>query len=120
MPRIELAWSCCYYAFKMSRLDSTRSIEGRMPSSLEMASDSSSRDMAFSRSPGSFRWSTLSAQISHAVKIRLEYFGGLLTPRDDTLDTLSRLRACGYKIDLVRDCVIEDSIFWPSTPMAHY
>ena len=59
-----------------------------------------------------------SAQISHAVKIRLDFFSGLLTPRDDTLDTLSRLRASGYKIGLVSDCAIEDSIFWPSTPMA--
>ncbi len=59
-----------------------------------------------------------SDQISHAVKIRLEYFGGLLTPRDDTLDTLSRLRASGYKLGLVSDCAIEDSIFWPGTPMA--
>ncbi len=40
------------YARKISRLDSTRSIRGRMPSSLEMASDSSNRDMAFSGSPG--------------------------------------------------------------------
>ncbi len=44
------------YAFNISRRDSTRSIKGRMPSSLEMARDSSSRDMAFSRSPGLFRW----------------------------------------------------------------
>ena len=49
------------YAFKMSRLDSTRSIKGRMPSSLEMANDSPSRDMAFSWSPGSLRWSSVSA-----------------------------------------------------------
>ncbi len=51
----------CNYAFKMSRLESTRSIKGRIPSSLEMAKDSSSRDMAFSRSPGSLRWSSVSA-----------------------------------------------------------
>ena len=35
--------------------------KGRMPSSLEMARDSSSKDMAFSRSPGSLRWSRVSA-----------------------------------------------------------
>ncbi len=50
-----------FYAFKISRRDSTRSIKGRMPSSLEMASDSFGRDMAFSRSPGSLRWSRVSA-----------------------------------------------------------
>ena len=56
--------------------------------------------------------------IAHAVRIRLEFFSGLLTPRDDTLDTLRRLRASGYKIGLVSDCSIEDSIFWPSTSIA--
>ncbi len=35
------------YAFSISRLDSTRSINGRMPSSLEMARDSSNGDMGF-------------------------------------------------------------------------
>ena len=44
------------YAFNISRLDSTRSIKGRMPSSLEMARDSSNRDMAFSWSPEFLRW----------------------------------------------------------------
>ncbi len=44
------------HAFKISRLDSTRSIKGRIPNLLEMANDSSGRVMAFSRSPGSFRW----------------------------------------------------------------
>ena len=36
-----------HYALNISRLDSTRSVRGRMPNSLEMASDQSSRDMAF-------------------------------------------------------------------------
>ncbi len=49
------------YASKISRRDSTRSIKGRMPSSLEMARDLSSRDMAFSRSPTRFRRSRVSA-----------------------------------------------------------
>ena len=39
------------YAFNISRRDNTR----RMPSSLEMVMDSSSKDVAFSRSPGSLR-----------------------------------------------------------------
>ncbi len=38
------------YAFSISRLDSTRSIKGRIPSSLEMAKHSSSRDMPLARS----------------------------------------------------------------------
>ncbi len=48
------------YAPSISRLDNTRSIRGRMPSSLEMARDSSNRDMAFSRSPEPLRWSRVS------------------------------------------------------------
>ena len=56
-------------------------------------------------------------RIAHAVQIRLDYFRGLLTPRDDTLDTLRRLKDSGFKIGLVSDCAIEDSIFWPNTPM---
>ena len=49
------------YAPNISRRDSARSIKGRMPSSLEIARDSSRRDIAFSRSPDSFRWSRVSA-----------------------------------------------------------
>jgi putative hydrolase of the HAD superfamily len=56
--------------------------------------------------------------IANAVRIRLEYFLGPLTPRVDTLDTLSRLRASGYKLGLISNCAIEDSIRWPSTPIA--
>ena len=37
------------YAPSTSLQDNTRSIKGRMPSSLEMARDSSSRAMAFAR-----------------------------------------------------------------------
>ena len=48
-------------ALRISRRERTRSIKGRMPSSREMARDSSSRDMAFSRSPGLLRWSKASA-----------------------------------------------------------
>ena len=57
-------------------------------------------------------------KIAHAVLMRLEYFRGLPVARDDTVDTLRRLRASGHKIGLVSDCVIEDSVFWPSTPIA--
>jgi len=43
------------YAFKISRRDSTRSINGRMPSSLEMARDSSNKDIALAGSPSALR-----------------------------------------------------------------
>ena len=59
---ISQCWCCGGdYAFKISRRDSTRSIKGRMPSSLEMAKDSSSMVVAFSRSPGLPRCSRVSA-----------------------------------------------------------
>ena len=40
-----------HYALRISRLDSTRSIKGRMPSLLEIARDSFSRVTALARSP---------------------------------------------------------------------
>ena len=49
------------YAFRISRRDSTRSIKGLMPSSLEMAKDSSSRATALGRSPSLLRSRNMSA-----------------------------------------------------------
>ena len=60
----------------MSRPDSTRSIKGRMPCSLEIANDSSSRDMAFWWSPDALRWSSVSAL--RVVK-RVANWGGKLS-----------------------------------------
>lgn len=56
--------------------------------------------------------------ISQAVAIRLQYFMGVLSPRVDTIATLFRLRDCGHKIGLISDCVLEDALNWPRTPMA--
>lgn len=56
--------------------------------------------------------------ISQAVAIRLQYFMGVLSPRVDTIATLVRLRDCGYRIGLISDCVLEDALNWPRTPMA--
>ena len=56
--------------------------------------------------------------ISQAVAIRLEYFTGLASPRVDTIATLVRLKDCGHKIGLISDCVLEDALNWPHTPMA--
>jgi putative hydrolase of the HAD superfamily len=58
-------------------------------------------------------------QIANAVEIRLEYYLGFLTPRDDALHTLSQLKALGHKIGLISDCDMEVSIRWPSGPIAH-
>ena len=56
--------------------------------------------------------------ISQAVAIRLEYFMGVAIPRVDTIATLVRLKDSGHKIGLISDCVLEDSLNWPHTPMA--
>ena len=56
--------------------------------------------------------------ISQAVAVRLEYFTGLASPRVDTVATLVKLKDCGHKIGLISDCVLEDALNWPRTPMA--
>jgi hypothetical protein len=50
-----------YYALSMSRLDSTRSVRGRIPRSVEIYKVSSSILMAFSESPDSSRSRSISA-----------------------------------------------------------
>ena len=59
-----------------------------------------------------------SQQIAHAVELRLDYLRAALTPRDDTVETFTHLKASGYKIGLVSDCSSEVSILWPKTPFA--
>ena len=56
--------------------------------------------------------------IAEAVAIRLEYFTGLASPRADTIATLVKLKDSGHKIGLISDCVLEDALNWPRTPMA--
>ncbi len=51
----------CDYAPSISRRDSTRSIKGLMPSSLDMARDSSSKEMALARSLSASRSLSMSA-----------------------------------------------------------
>lgn len=53
------------YAFSISRLDSTRSIKGRISSSLEMAKHSSRRDMPLAR------WGAA------AKNLRRRHYGGI-------------------------------------------
>ncbi len=52
---------CVTYAFSISRRDSTRSIRGLMPSSLEIDRDSSSREITLARSPSASRSLSVSA-----------------------------------------------------------
>jgi len=50
-----------HYALSIYRRDGTRSIKGLMPSSLEIAGDSSGKDRALARSPLSLRSLSMSA-----------------------------------------------------------
>ena len=57
-------------------------------------------------------------QIARAVELRLEYLRGVLTPRKYTVETLTQLRASGYKLGLISDCSSEVPALWPQTPFA--
>ena len=57
-------------------------------------------------------------QLAHAVEIRLEYLRGLLTPRNHTVETLTELKASGYRLGLISDCSSEVPVLWPKTPFA--
>ena len=57
-------------------------------------------------------------QIARAVDLRLEYLLGVLAPRNYTVETLTQLKASGYKIGLISDCSSEVPILWPKTPFA--
>ena len=56
--------------------------------------------------------------IAEAVAIRLDYLKSVAIPRSDTMSTLVRLKDSGHKIGLLSDCVLEDALNWPHTPMA--
>lgn len=55
------------------------------------------------------------AQLAHAVQLRLEYLRRALVPREDVIETLTKLRASGYKTGLASDCSLEVSYLWPET-----
>jgi len=57
-------------------------------------------------------------QIARAVELRLEYLRSILMPRDHTVETLTELKASGYRIGLISDCSSEVPLLWPETPFA--
>ena len=57
-------------------------------------------------------------QIAHAVELRLEYLRSILTPRNHTVETLTELKASGYRLGLVSDCSSEVPLLWPESPFA--
>jgi putative hydrolase of the HAD superfamily len=57
-------------------------------------------------------------QVQQAAQIRFEFSRRSLIPRHDTVETLSLLRAEGYKLGLISDCTAEIALLWPTTPLA--
>ena len=57
-------------------------------------------------------------QIANAVELRLEYLRSVLTSRNHTVETLTELKASGYRLGLISDCSSEVPLLWPETPFA--
>lgn len=57
-------------------------------------------------------------QVQQAAQIRFEFSRRSLIPRHDAVETLSRLKAEGYKLGLISDCTAEIPLLWPTTPLA--
>jgi len=56
--------------------------------------------------------------VARAACLRTEATPRWLTPREDAVDTLTRLKAAGHKIGLISDCTCETPARWPDTPFA--
>ena len=59
-------------------------------------------------------------RLQDAVSHRMEYMRKALTPREDALDTLTRLKDLGYRIGLISDCSLEVPLLWPDSPFASH
>jgi putative hydrolase of the HAD superfamily len=57
-------------------------------------------------------------QIAMAIDMRLDYVRRALVPVPGAVETLTRLRAEGYRIALVSDCSTEIPLLWEHTPFA--
>jgi len=58
------------------------------------------------------------ALLSRAAAIRLEASRAHLIPRDDVVETLTAIKAAGYKLGLLSDCSLEVAHLWPDLPFA--
>jgi len=54
-------------------------------------------------------------QIAAAVEIRMNYIRRTLQPKPDAIETLTRLKAYGYKTGLLSNCSIEIPLLWQET-----
>ncbi|NIM07510.1 MAG: HAD-IA family hydrolase [Armatimonadetes bacterium] len=58
------------------------------------------------------------SSIAAAVEIRFDLTRRALRPRPDAVETLTQLKAGGYKIGLVTDCSDEVPVLWADSPLA--
>ena len=59
-------------------------------------------------------------RIEAAVELRVGYIRANLRPRDDAVETLTRLKSLGLKIALISDCGLEVPMLWSETPFAPF
>lgn len=60
------------------------------------------------------------ALLSRAAAIRLEASRAHLIPRDDVVETLTAIKAAGYKLGLISDCSLDVVHLWPDLPFASF
>lgn len=58
--------------------------------------------------------------INLAKMVRYDYISLALTPRHNTIEVLSQLKADGYKLALISNCSSEPPDIWPLTPFAPF
>ena len=57
-------------------------------------------------------------RVRAAAGVRYEYVRGALSPRPGAVETLSALKASGYRVGLISNCSEEVSLLWRTTPFA--
>lgn len=57
-------------------------------------------------------------KVSQAAALRLESMRRVLSPRPDALDTLTRVKALGYRVGLTSNCTLEVALVWHEIPLA--
>jgi putative hydrolase of the HAD superfamily len=57
-------------------------------------------------------------RIEAAVELRVGFTRAHLIPRDDAVETLTRLKSTGLKIGLISDCGLEVPMLWSEMPFA--
>jgi putative hydrolase of the HAD superfamily len=59
-----------------------------------------------------------SEKIDYATTIRYDFIASIMTPRQDTVITLTHLKSQGLKLGLISNCTAETPIIWQNTPFA--